>query len=74
MSEIRKSSHARSWLTVHLIFVTKYRYKVLLGEVKERCRDLMRQDCSSLDIRILKGVVSSDQVHTYRMSPKTVSK
>lgn len=65
MSKVRKNSHSTSWLTVHLIFVTKYRYKVLKGEVKKRCRDLLRQDCDGLDIQILKGVVSTDHVHLH---------
>ena len=65
MAKFRKSSHTRSWLTVHLIFVTKYRYKVLQGDLKRRCRDLMRQDCDAMEIRILKGVVSSDHVHLH---------
>lgn len=65
MSKLRKGSHTKSWLTVHLIFVTKYRYKVLKGEIKLRCRDLLRQDCNALDIRILKGVVSTDHVHIH---------
>ena len=54
-----------SWLTVHLIFVTKYRYKVLKGEEQKRCRDLMLQDCKRLDINILKGAVSKDHVHLH---------
>jgi len=73
MAKIRKSSHTRTWLTVHLIFVTKYRYKVLEGEIKRRCRDLMRQDCNSLEIRILKGVVSIDHVHLHIEYPPKLS-
>ncbi len=73
MSKLRKGSHTSSWLTVHLIFVTKYRYKVLKGEIKKRCRDLLRQDCNALDIRILKGVVSSDHVHLHLEYPPKLS-
>ena len=65
MKKYRRSSHTISWLTVHLIFVTKYRYKVLKGDIKERCRDIMKQDCSSMEIKILKGVVSTDHVHLH---------
>jgi len=43
MSKVRKGSHATSWLTVHLIFVTKYRYNVLTGSLQKRCRDLLCQ-------------------------------
>ena len=65
MSKVRKGSHTTSWLTVHLIFVTKYRYNVFKGGIKKRCRDLLRQDCDAMEIRILKGVVSSDHVHIH---------
>ena len=73
MSKIRKGSHTKSWLTVHLIFVTKYRYKVLKGDIKTRCRDLLRQDCNALELRILKGIVSSDHVHMHIEYPPRLS-
>lgn len=73
MSKIRKSSHTRSWLTVHLIYVTKYRYKILKGELQKRCREIMIQDCNALDLRILKGVVSSDHVHLHIEYPPKLS-
>ena len=60
-----KGSHTVHDLTVHLVFSTKYRYHVLNGEVQIRCRDMIRQICDSLDIQILKGVVSKDHVHLH---------
>jgi len=45
--------------------VTKYRYKVLKGDIKIRCREIVRQDCETLEIEILKGVVSKDHVHLH---------
>ena len=63
MTENRNSNHAISRLTVHMVWITKYRYPVLQGEIKQRCRDLIIQICDAEDIRILKGVVSKDHVH-----------
>ena len=63
MTESRFTSHAITRLTVHLVWITKYRYPVLQGEIKQRCRDLIAQVCDAEDIRILKGVVSKDHVH-----------
>ena len=63
MRKYRKGSHTLTRLTVHIVWVTKYRYHVLTGEVQKRCRELLIQDCESLDISILKGVVSKDHVH-----------
>jgi putative transposase len=65
MVKNRKGSHTVYELTVHVVFSTKYRYKVLEGEVQLRCRDLIRQVCDVLDIQIIKGVVSKDHVHLH---------
>ena len=62
---LRRGSHTVSWLTVHIVWVTKYRYKVLQGDVQRRCRRLVQQICESEDVRILKGVVSKDHVHIH---------
>ena len=59
-------------LSVHLVWVTKYRYPVLKGDLKVRCRDLLRQVCMTLDVRILKGVVSKDHVHMHVDYPSTL--
>lgn len=61
----RRGSHTVSRLTVHLVWVTKYRYKVLRGDIQKRCRSLIRQDCETLEIKILTGVVSKDHIHLH---------
>jgi putative transposase len=63
MTEHRYSSHTVSRLTAHLVWITKYRYDVLKGDIQTRCRELIIQICDAEDVRILKGVVSKDHVH-----------
>ena len=65
MKENRHNSHSVSRLTAHVVWITKYRYHVLQGEIKVRCRDLIVQICDAEDVRILKGVVSKDHVHMH---------
>ena len=65
MKENRKSSDTTTRLTAHVVWVTKYRYHVLEGDIKVRCRDLIVQICDAEDVRILKGVVSKDHVHMH---------
>jgi len=65
MKENRKSSHTTTRLTAHVVWATKYRYHVLEGDIKVRCRDLIMQICDAEDVRILKGVVSKDHVHMH---------
>ena len=69
----RKGSHTVYDLKVHLVWSTKYRYKVLTKEVGKRIRDLIRQVCDSNDIQIIKGVVSKDHVHLYISYPPKLS-
>ena len=62
---MRNGNHTISQLQVHIVWVTKYRYKVLKGKVQERCREILIQVCDAEDIRILSGVVSKDHVHMH---------
>ena len=71
--ENRYSSHTVTHLTVHIVWVTKYRYKVLEGDIQRRCRELIIQICDTEDIRILKGVVSKDHVHMHIEYPPSKS-
>ena len=73
MSDNRYGGHTVSRLTVHLVWVTKYRYKVLDGDVQKRCRELLIQICDSEDVRILSGVVSKDHVHMHVEYPPSLS-
>lgn len=65
MDNLRKGTHSVNQLHVHIVWSTKYRYSVLRGDIQLRCRDLIRQCCDIMDVRILKGVVSKDLVHLH---------
>jgi len=56
-------SHSVTRLSAHIVWVTKYRYKVLTGDIQKRCRDLILQVCDTEDVNVLKGAVSKDHVH-----------
>ena len=64
-SNIRKGSHTVSCLTCHIVWSTKYRYKVLTGDLQVRCRELLIQVCEAQGIDILKGVVSLGHIHMH---------
>ena len=69
----RHGSHTLTRLTVHVVWVTKYRYHVLTGDVQKRCKELLIQICDSEDISILKGAVSIDHVHMHIEYPPKLS-
>ena len=70
---MRNGNHTLSQLQIHIVWVTKYRYQVLKGDVQKRCRDIIIQICDAEDIRILKGVVSKDHVHMHVEYPPNLS-
>jgi len=47
----------------HIVWSTKYRFKVLQGPLRLRVRDICRQVCGENGVEIIKGVLSCDHVH-----------
>ena len=73
MVEYRRSAHAVTDLKYHVIWVTKYRYKILRGDIAERARDLLRQICVAREVTIIRGAVSPDHVHMLLAAPPQLS-
>ena len=46
-----------------MVWVPKYRKKILVGEVAIRVRDLLRQIAMEHELHIVSGKVSSDHIH-----------
>jgi putative transposase len=69
----RYSTHSVHQISVHLVWITKYRYSVLKGEIQLRTRQLIQQICDTNDIKILKGVVSKDHIHIHISYPPKLS-
>ena len=53
----RRSLDTVSNLSCQLVGVTKYRYHVLKGDLKQRCRDLLIQICDAEIIFIFKNSI-----------------
>ena len=60
-------SHTKFYHRYHIVWVTKYRFKVLHGDMRVRLREIIRQTCSA--VRIEKGVLSNDHVHMFVSIP-----
>src|SRR3569833_2969013 len=74
MGEYRHSGHAVCDIKHHLVWITKYRYKILRGEVAERARDLIRQICHAREVVIICGSVSPDHIHAVIMLPSELNR
>ena len=53
MEEYNKGSHTVHDIKYHIIWVTKYRYKVLNKHISGRLRELIRQGCEVRNITII---------------------
>jgi putative transposase len=65
MRRYQLGAHTKSDLKVHLIWIPKYRKKVLLGPVAIRGRDVLRQIAMEHELDIITGKVASDHVHMF---------
>ena len=63
MKDYKSGSHAVWDCKYHLVWITKYRYAVLVGEVGERARELLREISRSLELTIYAGAINRDHVH-----------
>lgn len=57
----------------HIVWITKYRYKILTKEMRLRIREITRQICDQLVVRIIKGVLSNNHVHMFVEIPPKIS-
>lgn len=69
----RKGAHSTFDLKYHIIWCTKYRYRVLIGEIDSRVRDLVREVCSTNYADIISGSISPDHVHILVSIPPNIA-
>ena len=65
MRRYRTGAHAKYDLKVHIVWVPKYRKRVLTGPVAVRVRDLLRQIATENELHIISGKVAVDHVHIF---------
>ena len=65
MRTYRLGAHTKTDLKVHLVWIPKYRKKLLRGDVAHRVRDVIRQIALEHDLIIISGKIASDHVHVF---------
>ncbi len=65
MRRYRLGAHTKTDLKVHLVWIPKYRKRVLRGEVAVRTRDLLRQIAMEHEIEIITGKVAAEHVRMF---------
>ena len=62
---MRKGSHTQYDIEYHIVWTTRYRYKVLRGKIAERLREIIRQSCAKRGITIIRGSIGKEHVHLW---------
>ena len=70
---MRKGSHVQYDIQFHIVWTTKYRYKVLTGKIANRMRELVRQGCETLGVKIIRGSVGKSHIHLLVSVPPRIA-
>ncbi len=66
-------SHTKWNCTYHIVFIPKYRRKVMYGQVKGEIKEFLKRLCGYKQVDILDGSVCIDHVHMCVKVPPKIS-
>ena len=66
-------SHTKWNCQYHIVFIPKYRRRVMYGKVKEDIREILRTLCGYKKVEIIEGAVCSDHIHLCLSIPPKLS-
>jgi putative transposase len=73
MTVYNKTSHSVFYHRFHIVWITKYRYRVLAGDLRLRVREIIGQAAEEMNIKIINGVLSADHVHIFAEIPPHIA-
>lgn len=73
MTDYDKGKHTVFHHRYHIVWITKYRYKVLTLAIKTRVREIIAQVAEEMGIKIENGVISSDHLHIFVSIPPHIA-
>ena len=66
-------SHTKWKCHYHIVFIPKYRRKVLFGQIRADIREILKKLCEYKNIEIVEGAVCSNHVHLCVSIPPKLS-
>jgi len=66
-------AHTRWKCQYHIVFIPKYRKKVLFGKIKAEVQDIIRTLCRYKKVEIVSGAVCLDHIHLCLSIPPKLS-
>ena len=66
-------SHSRYNCTYHIVFIPKYRRKVMFGDLRNEVGEAISKVCKMEEVKIVKVATLPDHVHMYVSIPPKAS-
>ena len=63
MNDNNSLTHTRCNCIYHIVFIPKYRRKVMYGKVQEDIRAILKKLCEYKNVEIIEGAVCIDHIH-----------
>jgi putative transposase len=73
MAGYQHGDHTVYDIKYHIVWITKYRYKILTKPIGLRLRELIRQGCEVRGITIIEGGIGQDHVHLLISCPPSLA-
>ena len=71
--DAKSLAHTKWDCVYHIVFIPKYRRKVMYGAIRTDIREIIRTLCGYKEVEILEGSVSTDHVHLCVKIPPKMS-
>ncbi len=73
MRDWKSQSHVRWYCRYHVVFIPKYRKKVLYGKLRKGVGQILRKLCEEQKIELIEGHAMGDHVHLFLSIPPKYS-
>lgn len=73
LKNYKKLSHVTYDCRYHIVWITKYRFKVIDEEIRTALKWSIKYTCDAKGIEIIKGAVGEEHVHLYLQIPPKYS-
>ena len=69
----RSTAHSRWNCTYHIVFIPKYRRRVMYGETKRDLVEIIIKLCEMKQVELIDGRICRDHIHMYVAVPSEMS-
>ena len=66
-------THTKYNCMYHIVFIPKYRRKIMYGKLKQEIREIIRKLCDYRNVEIIEGMVCTDHIHLCLKIPPKIS-